>query len=114
MLENTASNEDETQSTPLISLASHDLEVGAENTRSNSGNGWWNKILDLKEAKTQLVFSLPMIFIGVSYYLVALVSVMFAGHLGTLQLAGATLANSWFIVTGASIMVTIFALFYAY
>ncbi|KNA25368.1 hypothetical protein SOVF_007220 [Spinacia oleracea] len=34
-----------------------------------------------------------------------MVSVMFAGHLGQLQLAGSTLANSWAIVTGFAFMV---------
>jgi hypothetical protein len=30
---------------------------------------------------------------------------MLVGHLGELQLAGATLANSWFSVTGVAVMV---------
>ncbi|KEH38710.1 putative multi antimicrobial extrusion protein [Medicago truncatula] len=66
---------------------------------------WWNKILDIEEAKIQLMFSLPMIFTNLFYYLITLVSVMLVGHLGELQLAGATLANSWFSVTGVAVMV---------
>ncbi|KAL2944347.1 Protein DETOXIFICATION 19 [Bienertia sinuspersici] len=40
-----------------------------------------------------------MILTNVFYYLIPLVSVMFAGHLGKPQLAGANLANSWATVT---------------
>ncbi|KAH9802595.1 protein DETOXIFICATION 19 [Citrus sinensis] len=64
---------------------------------------WWRKwkeVLDVEEAKNQVLFSLPMIVANVSYYAIPLVSVMFAGHLGDLELAGATLANSWACVTG--------------
>ncbi|KAJ1403450.1 Multi antimicrobial extrusion protein [Sesbania bispinosa] len=66
---------------------------------------WWNKVLDIEEAKHQLLFSLPMILTNSFYYLITLVSVMLVGHLGELQLAGATLANSWFSVTGVAVMV---------
>jgi MATE family multidrug resistance protein len=51
------------------------------------------------------MFSLPMIFTNLFYYLITLVSVMLVGHLGELQLAGATLANSWFSLTGVAVMV---------
>lgn len=66
---------------------------------------WWEKVLDLEEAKKQLIFSLPMILTNVCFYMIPLISVMFAGHLGELQLAGATLANSWTTVTGLSFMI---------
>ena len=68
---------------------------------------WWDKVLDMEEAKRQVLFSLPMILTNVFYYLITLVSVMFAGHLGHLQLAAATLANSWATVTGLCFMVTL-------
>ncbi|MFQ6661351.1 hypothetical protein Gotur_029541 [Gossypium turneri] len=45
-----------------------------------------------------------MIVTNVVYFSITLVSVMFAGHLGELQLAGATLANSWATVTGFAFM----------
>ncbi|CAI0628631.1 unnamed protein product [Linum tenue] len=71
-------------------------------------SGWWptsiNDVLDIEEAKTQILFSLPMILTNVFFYLIPLVSVMFAGHLGELHLAGATLANSWATVTGFAFM----------
>lgn len=81
--------------TPLLRVTND----GEENTR------WWNGVLDMEEAKHQLLFSLPMILTNIFYYLITSVSVMLVGHLGELQLAGATLANSWFNVTGSAIMV---------
>ncbi|KAK8985655.1 hypothetical protein V6N11_068903 [Hibiscus sabdariffa] len=66
---------------------------------------WWNKVLDTEETKRQVLFSLPMIVSNVSFSSIILVSVMFAGHLGELQLAGATLANSWATVTGLAFMI---------
>ncbi|KAK7401811.1 hypothetical protein VNO78_13597 [Psophocarpus tetragonolobus] len=77
---------------------------GRQNTRPQVG-GWWNKVLDMEEAKHQLLFSLPMILTNLFYYLITSVSVMLVSHLGELQLAGATLANSWFNVTGSAVMV---------
>ena len=101
MLPNTSSDAIVTQSEePLLELSSNH---GDE--RRTQLYGWWNRVLDLKEAKNQLLFSLPMILTNMFYYLIILVSVMFAGHLGELELAGATLANSWNTVTGMAIMV---------
>ncbi|XP_010272489.1 PREDICTED: protein DETOXIFICATION 18-like [Nelumbo nucifera] len=62
------------------------------------------KVLDMEEAKKQLLLSFPMIITNVSYYAIPLISIMFAGHLGELELAGATLANSWAFVTGFALM----------
>lgn len=104
MLASTSSDGTLTQSTPLVEATDHGEEQEEENTSSQLG-GWWNKVLDLGEAKHQLLFSLPMILTNLFYYLITLVSVMFAGHLGELQLAGASLANSWFSVTGVAVMV---------
>lgn len=69
------------------------------------GGRWWNRVLDVEEARIQLLFGLPMILTNVFYYSITLVSVMLAGHLGKLELAGATLANSWATVTGLAFMV---------
>ncbi|XP_021801213.1 protein DETOXIFICATION 18-like isoform X1 [Prunus avium] len=66
---------------------------------------WWNNLLDIEEAKKQVLFSLPIIPTNVFFSLIPLVSVMFAGHLGERQLAGATLANSWANVTGFALVV---------
>ncbi|KAK8643799.1 hypothetical protein V6N13_013076 [Hibiscus sabdariffa] len=72
---------------------------------SDEGRCWWKNVLDLEEAKSQVLFSLPMILTNLVYFSLTLVSVMFAGHLGELHLAGATLANSWATVTGFAFMV---------
>ncbi|KAH1063487.1 hypothetical protein J1N35_028474 [Gossypium stocksii] len=71
---------------------------------NDEDGGWWKNVLDLEEAKKQVLFSLPMIVTNLVYFSITLVSVMFAGHLGELQLAGATLANSWATVTGFAFM----------
>ncbi|KNA08349.1 hypothetical protein SOVF_163430 [Spinacia oleracea] len=65
---------------------------------------WFERIVDVKEAKDQILYSLPMILTNVFYYLIPIVSVMFAGHLGQIQLAGSNLANSWATVTGFAFM----------
>ncbi|CAB4277748.1 unnamed protein product [Prunus armeniaca] len=70
--------------------------------------GRWNKLLDMEEAKNQVLFFLPMILTNVCYYTIPLISVMFAGHLGELELAGATLANSWATITGFALMSSFF------
>ncbi|KAJ4726340.1 Protein DETOXIFICATION [Melia azedarach] len=77
----------------------------AINNRGEQETRWWKKVLDVQEAKDQVLFSLPMILTNVFYYAIPLVSVMFAGHLGQLELAGATLANSWACVTGFAFMI---------
>ncbi|KAK7335146.1 hypothetical protein VNO80_26922 [Phaseolus coccineus] len=76
-----------------------------ESDKGRQNRRWFNKVLDMEEAKHQLLFSLPMILTNLFYYLITLVSVMLVGHLGELQLAGATLANSWFSATGVALMV---------
>ncbi|XP_010327132.2 protein DETOXIFICATION 18 [Solanum lycopersicum] len=72
-------------------------------------NKWWiiviNKLIDVEEAKNQILFSLPMIVVTSSFYFINLVSVMFAGHLGQLELAASNLANSWAVVTGLAFMI---------
>lgn len=70
------------------------------------GREWCGKVLDMEETKTQMLFALPMIATNVSYYAITLVSVMFAGHLGELELASSNLGNSWATVTGFALMVS--------
>ncbi|KAK8261284.1 hypothetical protein V6Z12_D13G176500 [Gossypium hirsutum] len=60
--------------------------------------------MDLAEAKTQIMFAVPMVLSNVFYFSITMVSVMFAGHLGEVELAGSTLANSWATVTGFAFM----------
>ncbi|KAJ9551475.1 hypothetical protein OSB04_015520 [Centaurea solstitialis] len=63
--------------------------------------------MDWEEAKDQILFSLPMILTNVAYYCIPLVSVMFAGHIGEVELAASNLANSWATVTGISFMLSV-------
>ncbi|KAL5714073.1 hypothetical protein ACHQM5_016082 [Ranunculus cassubicifolius] len=81
--------------------ANDDREIEATSRQQ----GFCHKLLDTKEAKTLVTFSIPMIITGVSYYSVPLVSVMVAGHLGELELAGYALANSWTLVTGFALII---------
>ncbi|KAF7141633.1 hypothetical protein RHSIM_Rhsim06G0200200 [Rhododendron simsii] len=53
----------------------------------------------------EVLYLLPVIITNVSYYLIPVVAVMFAGHLGDLELAGSILALSWATVTGFAFMV---------
>ncbi|KAK9688883.1 hypothetical protein RND81_09G018400 [Saponaria officinalis] len=62
------------------------------------------RAVDLEEAKGQIKIALPMVLTNVFYYLIPLVSVMFVGHLGELELASSTLANSWATVSGFAFM----------
>ncbi|KAF3971574.1 hypothetical protein CMV_004837 [Castanea mollissima] len=89
--------------TPLLEASDHHHNEEEEEEETNKG--CCKNVLDVEEAKTQLLFSLPMILTNVFCYLITLISVMFAGHLGELELAGATLANSWAVVTGLAVMI---------
>ncbi|KAK4723499.1 hypothetical protein R3W88_026278 [Solanum pinnatisectum] len=73
--------------------------------KDNALNKSCGKIINCKEAKNQVLFSVPMIVVNGCFYFISLVSVMFAGHLGKLELASSNLANSWAMVTGFSFMV---------
>ncbi|XP_012850570.1 PREDICTED: MATE efflux family protein LAL5-like [Erythranthe guttata] len=72
--------------------------------KAAEGRRWLSKVIDVEEAKEQIVFAVPVIATNVSYCFIPLVSVMFAGHLGELELAGSNLANSWAFVTGFDLM----------
>ncbi|KAJ6724495.1 PROTEIN DETOXIFICATION [Salix viminalis] len=82
------------------------LDVYDHHGEDQNGKGrcWWINLVDIEEGKDQILFSLPMILTNAFYYLITLISVMFAGHLGQLELAGATLGNSWCTVTGIAFM----------
>ncbi|KAJ1277251.1 hypothetical protein BS78_05G280700 [Paspalum vaginatum] len=77
--------------------SSSDPLLGGDARRSPS---WLARVVDTAEARAQLVLAVPMVLTGMALYGIPLVSVMFSGHLGDVQLAGATLGNSWATVTG--------------
>ena len=70
-----------------------------------TANRRWTLGWDWAEAAGQLAFAAPMVATSMAYYAIPLVSVMYAGRLGDLQLAAATLGNSWGTVTGIALMV---------
>ncbi|KAF7140015.1 hypothetical protein RHSIM_Rhsim06G0199800 [Rhododendron simsii] len=70
-------------------------EVNDDEEEREREDRWWNKVVDLEEAKNQFLYFLPVIITNASYYLISVVAVMFAGHLGGLELAGSILALSW-------------------
>ncbi|KAG7583090.1 Multi antimicrobial extrusion protein [Arabidopsis suecica] len=92
---------DPATSSPLL-----DNQEGGEDERGRRGSSTLvQKLIDVEEAKAQMIYSLPMILTNVFYYCIPITSVMFASHLGQLELASATLANSWATVSGFAFMV---------
>ncbi|XP_048599846.1 protein DETOXIFICATION 19-like [Brassica napus] len=81
-----------------------DHEDGGDD-RERIRSSWVQKVINLEESKAQIIYALPVIFTNLFIYCIPLTSVMFASHLGQLELAGATLANSWATVTGVTFMI---------
>ncbi|KAI4352258.1 hypothetical protein L6164_006527 [Bauhinia variegata] len=90
------------QSSSVLEVNCH--EEQQNDMRTKMGHGCWNKVLDFDEAKIQILYALPIILNSLFYYLITLVSAMFAGRLGELQLAGASLANSWNFISGLAVV----------
>ncbi|CAH8389578.1 unnamed protein product [Eruca vesicaria subsp. sativa] len=86
-----------TTSSPLL--------VDHENDRGSRSSSCVQKLIDVEESKAQIIYSLPVIFTNLFLYCIPLTSVMFASHLGQIELAAATLANSWTTVTGFAFMI---------
>ena len=68
-------------------------------TNSKSSSGF------VQELKNVSLMAAPMVVVSVSQFLLQVVSLMMAGHLGELSLAGVALATSFADVTGFSILV---------
>ncbi|GMI85331.1 hypothetical protein HRI_002202400 [Hibiscus trionum] len=77
--------------------------MGSLNVEVTDGR-CWRKVMNFEEAKFQVLFALPMVLSNFFYFSITVVSVMFAGHLGEVELAASTLANSWANVTGFAFM----------
>lgn len=60
----------------------------------------------MAEAKLQLGLALPLIAINMLQYCLQVISVMFVGHLGELELSSASMATSFASVTGFSVLVS--------
>ncbi|KAG2591998.1 protein DETOXIFICATION 19-like isoform X2 [Panicum virgatum] len=85
-------------------LGSRPADDGHQQERRRCSS-WLGPVVDTEEAWAQLRFSGPMILMNMFYYGIPLVSVMFSGHLGDVELAGATLGNSWVTVTGYAFVI---------
>lgn len=83
-------------------LSPIDDEYGVRNGGSEE-SGWLGA-----ELKKQFWLAGPMVCVGLLQYSVHLISVMFVGHLGKLELAAASIAISFAGVTGFSVLVNIF------
>ncbi|MCD7462515.1 hypothetical protein HAX54_048693 [Datura stramonium] len=82
-------------------MTSYHQHYTSEKRAAPATNGWWNKLqIDLDGATKQS----PLFVMSSIFYSINLVSVMFAGHFGKLQLAASNLANSWAVLTGFSFM----------
>lgn len=88
-----------------MALPSESVALLPEKKQTAANGRWLNKVIDVDEAKDQMLFALPMILTNMAYYLIPLISVMFAGHLGEHELAASNLANSWASVSGLALMV---------
>ncbi|OMO55634.1 Multi antimicrobial extrusion protein [Corchorus capsularis] len=64
----------------------------------------WGSNLIMEEVKKVILIAAPMAVVTVSRYLLQLVAVMMAGHLGELPLSGVALASSFANVTGFSVL----------
>lgn len=64
----------------------------------------------LSEAKRQLRLALPLVSSNLLVFALQVISIMFVGHLGELQLSGASLATSFSSVTSFSLLVRIYLL----
>jgi MATE family multidrug resistance protein len=62
-----------------------------------------------EEVKKQLWLAGPMIAGALLQNVIQMISVMYVGHLGELPLSGASMGNSFAIVTGLSLLVCILA-----
>lgn len=75
-----------------------------EDAAAGSRRWWRGGVWDAEETAGQLAFAAPMVATSMAFYAIPLISVMYAGRIGDLELAGATLGNSWGTVTGIALM----------
>ncbi|OEL14877.1 Protein DETOXIFICATION 18 [Dichanthelium oligosanthes] len=90
-----------------------EVELPAAPTNRTDDSRRWMLGWDWAEVAGQLTFAAPMVATSMAYYAIPLVSVMYAGRLGDIQLAAATLGNSWGTVTGIALMVIITSIIYS-
>lgn len=89
----------------------HDVEVHLL-SESQSFNGVGERSEEvITEIKKQLGLAGPLVLVSFLQYSFQLISVMFIGHLGELQLSGASMALSFAGVTGFSLLVCCLTIF---
>ena len=82
--------------------------IAATETHGGAGGGEeGDKSSVRSEVKKQLRLACPLVAGCLLQYVVQMVSVMFVGHLGKVELAGAAVATSFAGVTGFSLLVNI-------
>ena len=74
-----------------------------------NGDQKWEEVI--REIKKQMGLAGPLVLVSFLQYSLQLISIMFIGHLGELQLSGASMALSFAGVTGFSLLVYIHFLF---
>lgn len=65
----------------------------------------------MEEVKHQLRLAVPLITVNILLYCLQVISLMFVGHLGELQLSGASVATSFAAVSGFSVLVSPLSLY---
>ncbi|CAM6097945.1 unnamed protein product [Calypogeia fissa] len=77
--------------------------MGGKNGEGEAGDGGGNSVL--AEVKMQFQLAWPIVAANVLSFSVAVMSVMFVGHLGEVELSSASLANSFAVISGFSFMI---------
>lgn len=69
---------------------------------------WFEFSIDeiMKESKKMIFLGTPLVVAVLLVFLLQVISLMFVGHLGTLPLAGASMAVSFSSVTGFAVLVS--------
>ncbi|GLU12951.1 hypothetical protein SLE2022_296040 [Rubroshorea leprosula] len=93
---------------PLIQISRENnddavLDVNDEGRINEGGRTTRKKVIE--EVKKQLWLAGPLVSVGLLWYSLQMISVMFVGHLGELPLSGASMATSFASVTGFSLLV---------
>lgn len=89
---------DEDYSTKL-----HLLSESQRDLNNNNGERWNEEVV--REIKKQMGLAGPLVLVSFLQYSLQLISIVFVGHLGELQLSGASMAFSFAGVTGFSLLV---------
>lgn len=90
---------------PLIEITEENIVEVLNRDRDNDQSSNEKKKKILEEVKKQLWLSGPLISVSLLLYCLQMISVMFVGHLGELELSGASMATSFASVTGFSLLV---------